>query len=190
MITEKAKRKKILIKGTLQLKYAALVLVAMLVTAVTVGADFYIRLHGFMKEFLKDLPGRNIEQFMFNMNQLMYAKIIVLLLIAIAVSLYVSHKLAGPIFRIEESIGEVSKGDLTHRVYLRSKDELKYLASYFNYMVTTFKGWIESDRKTAQSVILDLEEIKNKVIDNESKEKIESMQERLKNITINWKIDG
>ena len=52
-IEEKSKRSKILVQRALQLKYALVVLLAMLATAVTVGADFYIRLHSFIKEFLK-----------------------------------------------------------------------------------------------------------------------------------------
>lgn len=190
MIEEKSKRSRIVVKGTLQLKYAAVVLIAMLVTAVTVGADFYIRLHGFIKEFLKDLPEHNVELFMTNMNQLMYAKIIVLLIIAVAVSLYVSHKFAGPIVHIEKSIGKVANGDLTHKVYFRAGDELKNLADYFNFMINRFKGFVESDRKTTHEIMRKLEELKSKVVDIEAKEEIENMQTRLQNVTEHWKIDG
>jgi methyl-accepting chemotaxis protein len=182
---EKIKRRKIIVKKV-QLKYAAVILIAMLVTAVTVGADFYVRLYGFIGDFLKDLPDRNVENLMSSMNQLMYAKIIVLIVIAVAISLYVSHKFAGPIVHLEKSIERIASGDLTHKIYLRSGDELKYLADYFNYMVGRFKSFVESDRKITNDVLVKLEEIKEKVIDTESKEKIESIQADLRKITENW----
>ncbi len=188
MIAEKMKRSRIIVKRTLQLKYAAVVLVAMLITAVTVGADFYIRLHGFIKDFLRDLPDRNIEQLMINMNQLMYAKIIVLLLIAIAISLYVSHKFAGPIFHIEKSIGKVAEGDLSQKIYFRSGDELKYLADYFNYMITKVKEWVRSDRAIVEETVKKLEEIKDKVVDTAAKEDINNLQQNLKKVGSHWKL--
>ncbi|MFC2091945.1 HAMP domain-containing protein [Elusimicrobiota bacterium] len=186
---EKSKRSRIVVKTTLQLKYAAVVLVAMLVTVVTVGADFYIRLHGFIQDFLKDLPGYNVEELMTNMNQLMYAKIIVLLIIAIAISLYISHKFAGPIVHIEKSIEKVSTGDLTHKVYFRSGDELKHLAHYFNYMVGKMKQAVENDRKITHRVMGELEKLKDKVIDEEAKNRIGDMQTSLQKVTEYWKVD-
>lgn len=190
MIEEKFKRSRIIVKGTLQLKYAAVVLVAMLITAVTVGADFYIRLHGVMKEFLKDLPDHNVELLMASMNQLMYAKIIVLLIIAVAVSLYVSHKFAGPIVNIEKSIEIVAKGDLTRKVYFRAGDELKYLADYFNFMINRFRGFVGNDRKIIREISGKLDKLKGRVIDIEAKEEIENIQSRLQKVTEHWKING
>ena len=190
MTEKKIKRSKIVVKSKIQLKYAAVVLISMLVTAVTVGADFYIRLYGFVGDFLKDLPGRNIEQLMTNMNQLMYAKIIVLLLIAIAISLYVSHKFAGPLVHLEKSIEKVSKGDLTHKIYFRSGDDIKYLADYFNYMTGRLKGFVANDRRVVNEVVQQLESIKSKVIDVEAKKEIEDISAKLGQVTESWKIDN
>lgn len=186
MIKEKIKRRKIVVK-MVQIKYAAVILIAMLVTAVTVGADFYVRLYGFIGEFLKDLPDRNVENLMNSMNQLMYAKIVVLIVIAIAISLYVSHKFAGPIVHIEKSMEKIASGDLTHKIYFRAGDELKYLADYFNYMVSRFKSFVERDRQITQDVLVKLEEIKEKVIDADAKEEIDGIQEDLRRISENWK---
>jgi len=189
MNEEKSKRSKILVKRALQLKYALVVLLAMLATVVTVGADFYIRLHSFIKEFLKDLPEHSIDQLMMNMNQLMYAKIIVLLIIAVAISLYVSHKFAGPIVRIEKSIEQISRGDLTEKVYFRSGDELKHLAHYFNYMTGRLKTEVKKDRDAVKDALDRLEELKGRVVDTDAREEIDKIQENLREVTEYWKID-
>ncbi|MFH1415956.1 MAG: methyl-accepting chemotaxis protein [Elusimicrobiota bacterium] len=188
MDEEKSKRSQIVVKRTLQLKYAAVVLLAMLATALTVGADFYIRLHGFVKDFLGDLPDRSIEQLMMNMNQLMYAKLVVLILIATAISLYISHKFAGPIVHIEKSIGIVANGDLTHKVYFRSGDELKHLADYFNYMMGQIRIAVGDDRAAISEVTAKLDYLKSKVVDNDAKEELDGIIAKLKNVTGFWKM--
>ena len=88
------KRQRIIVRKTLQFKYASVVFFAMLITAVTVGADFYYSFYGFVGEYLEEIPG--IDQLLSNMNQLLYAKIVVLLIIAVAASILVSHKFVGP----------------------------------------------------------------------------------------------
>ncbi|MBI5563235.1 MAG: HAMP domain-containing protein [Deltaproteobacteria bacterium] len=48
------------------------------------------------------------------------------------VLLFVSHKLAGPLYRFEKSLEEIAKGDLTHRFRLREGDEMNSLAERLN----------------------------------------------------------
>lgn len=182
------KRNQILVMRTFQLKYAAVILIAMLITAVSVGADFYISLHGFIREYLKDLPDRSLEQLMVSMNQLLYAKIVVLILIAVAISLYVSHKFAGPVIHIEKSIEKVSKGDLTHKIYLRAGDELKDLANYFNYMTGRFKEIVKTDRSTINEALKQIEVIKNKIADISSKDELDKVRKHLAGVTSFWNI--
>ncbi|MFC2061863.1 HAMP domain-containing protein [Elusimicrobiota bacterium] len=180
-------REKIIIKKVIQLKYAVVVLLAMLITAVTVGADFYYSLHGFMKEYLEEIPA--FDQLMNNLNQLMYAKIVVLFIIAVAISLLVSHKFMGPIFKLEESIKKVSEGDLTYKMRLRAGDELKSVSEIFNFMLDRFRKWVELDKRITREVSGRLGIIKNKIEDNEIKEEIEELRNDLEKVAENWKTE-
>jgi len=56
----------------------------------------------------------------------------------IIVTLLVSHKIAGPLFRFEKELDAVSKGDLTKRVILREKDQGKDMADSLNVMISSF----------------------------------------------------
>ena len=109
-------------------------------------------------------------------------------MIAVAISLLVSHKFAGPIFKLEKSIKEIYNGNLTYKMYLRAGDELKSLSDYFNSMTDRFRQWVESDRRITREVINKLEEIKNKLDRNEIKEEIGGIQSKLEEVTKNWKI--
>ena len=56
-------------------------------------------------------------------------------LAAIAVTLYVSHKIAGPMYRFENELKEVSEGNLTKRVKLREEDQMADMVDALNDMI-------------------------------------------------------
>lgn len=80
---------------------------------------------------------------------IIYTNLITLAVIsaaAIMVTLYISHKIAGPLYRFEKDLEEVSKGDLTKRIRLRKKDQLTDLAESLN----TFIGGIHDTMAEVQ----------------------------------------
>lgn len=73
----------------------------------------------------------------FLMPALIYANLITIIIISLSVivtALFVSHKIAGPLFRFEKDIKIIATGDLTHKINLRKKDQLKKLALDINDM--------------------------------------------------------
>lgn len=56
---------------------------------------------------------------------------------AIAVTLYVSHKVAGPMFRFEADLKVIGQGDLKMKVRLREKDQLMDFVSHLNSMTSS-----------------------------------------------------
>lgn len=66
-----------------------------------------------------------------------YTNLITLGLVAVAtiiVTLFVSHKMAGPMFRFEKDLENIGKGDLTNKVTLRKKDQMTDMADSLNAM--------------------------------------------------------
>jgi len=69
-----------------------------------------------------------------------YTNLITLGLIAlatIAVTLFVSHKIAGPMFRLEKELKAIGEGDLTKDIRLREKDQITDMAATLNKMVSS-----------------------------------------------------
>lgn len=60
-------------------------------------------------------------------------------LIAIVTVLYVSHKIAGPMFRFEKDMGLVKNGDLTIQITLRKKDQFVALSQSLTEMVSNLR---------------------------------------------------
>jgi len=65
--------------------------------------------------------------------------LIVISMAAIVVLLFISHKIAGPIYRFEKELGEIAQGDLTKRITLRRKDQFTELAEYLNTMTANLR---------------------------------------------------
>jgi HAMP domain-containing protein len=58
----------------------------------------------------------------------------------ILVTLFVSHKIAGPLYRLKKAMEQLSDGDFKAEMKLRQKDQLKELADTFNTMVRKLKA--------------------------------------------------
>jgi signal transduction histidine kinase len=71
-----------------------------------------------------------------------------------------SHKIAGPVYRIEKTLGDISKGNLGLKIRLRDGDELVDLAYTINNLVENFNKTIISDKDIVIKIEKDLEEIK------------------------------
>ena len=66
-----------------------------------------------------------------------YTNLITLGLICLATiitTLFISHRLAGPLFRFEKELKEIGNGDLTTVITLRKRDQIKILADDLNQM--------------------------------------------------------
>ena len=50
-------------------------------------------------------------------------------------SIYLSHKIAGPLYRLDTSLHDLEKGDLKTRINLRETDEAQFLGARFNTTV-------------------------------------------------------
>lgn len=49
-------------------------------------------------------------------------------------SMFITHRIAGPLFRIETTIDTMNHGDFTNKIFLRKNDECKELAEKINQL--------------------------------------------------------
>ncbi len=67
-------------------------------------------------------------------------------------SLLLSHRIAGPLYRLEKSVEEIAKGNLAFKITLRRKDELKELAALMNSMIRELSGRVRDMKEKADLV--------------------------------------
>lgn len=65
-------------------------------------------------------------------NRSLLLKLLALFLFIAWGSIYISHKIAGPLYRFSATLDEMAKGNVSLRVHLRKSDEAQVLADHFN----------------------------------------------------------
>ena len=77
-------------------------------------------------------------------------------LLGMALFVYLSHRIAGPLYKFEKILREVASGNLSQRFRLRKKDQLSSLAQDLNDLIGVLDykiGRIKKDAEKASSLI-------------------------------------
>lgn len=64
----------------------------------------------------------------------------------VIVSMFLTHRFAGPMYRFEKSLEEINAGNLNFHIRLRKKDEGKELAAMMNRLIDTLSSNIDEIR--------------------------------------------
>jgi len=158
------RRKQFLVKRGMQFRYIgmifALAILASIVTGYTVFATGWTLLGGKLASVYPQ--GRLIYVFKAANIALIRNLLFISPLIFIMGVLF-SHKIAGPVYRIEKSLYEISKGNLALKVKLRSGDELWDMANIINDMTEAISKTIDLDKALVAHLTKDLDEIKKMI---------------------------
>ena len=77
---------------------------------------------------------------------------LLMLCIIIPYALAYSHKIAGPIYRFEQSLEFLLNGEMDFMIMLRKKDEFKYLASRMNALIDFMRRNVEDVRSSHRMI--------------------------------------
>jgi len=79
--------------------------------------------------------------------------LVMVTLATIVVVLFISHKIAGPMFRFEQDVKEIGQGNLTKVVRIRHKDQLKDFTDSLNHMTSSLHAKVLETRKEVEQVL-------------------------------------
>lgn len=167
-------RKKFLIQKDFQLKYVGFILLTIVAVSAIVVLTVHLSIWAVLQKGVSPQVQATVEEILHNMNVLFMFEIPIVLLIAAFAGIMFSHKIAGPVYRLEKAARQVALGDLTSNVHLRRDDELKNLSSAFNSVVDNMHLLVAKDRK----LITDLSSITDTLYTNLKDNKI-SQEEAL-----------
>ena len=155
------RRRQYIIKKGLQFRYIGLVfglaLIASLVTGWTVFATGW---HFLGEKLASVYPQGRLIYVLRATNLALIRNLLFISPLIFILGLLFSHKIAGPVYRIEKTLGDISKGNLGLKIRLRDGDELVDLAYTINNLVENFNKTIISDKDIVIKIEKDLEEIK------------------------------
>ncbi len=148
----KYRRRTYLIKTGLQLRYMGIIISTMLLVAFGVGWTIY---HTSWSRIAntEDLTIDKLAGIFDTVNGILMRWIVVFILVIAILSIFVSHKIAGPVFRLEETSRAIASGDLTCQIQLRHGDELQDLQEAFNKMSDSLRNMVAKDREVIDKLV-------------------------------------
>lgn len=79
----------------------------------------------------------------FILPTLLFTSLVVILVVGTAtafIALFISHRIAGPVYRLNQDLAKLKDGDLAQSFHLRREDELQSLAASLNGAVQKIRG--------------------------------------------------
>jgi len=166
------RRKRYFIKPGFQSRLTAIFILIVIIVANIVGALVY----GFSIEKLESklvvesrLPIDTSQLGQALLPGVIIAELVSILLVAF-ICIFVTHTIAGPVYRMERVAKSIGEGDLTNFIKLRPKDELKDLADAMNEMTIGLRSKIQTLQENSHRMKEAMERVK-------SSGKVEKMDE-------------
>jgi len=137
---EKFKRKKILINKPVQFIFTGITIYFILIVIIVIGGlTYFITLNTILSQLEIENKFINAYEIVKNINILLLKRIGILVILLIILVFYLEirflHRIAGPLFRIEKTLQEISEGKEVEPIKLRKKDFYKSLAESVNKVI-------------------------------------------------------
>lgn len=154
------RRRQYIIKKGLQFRYIGIVFALALLASIVTGYTVFATGWTLLGEKLANVypQGRLVYVFRTTNLALMRNLLFVSPFIFI-LGLFFSHKIAGPVYRIEKSLYEIIKGNLTLKIRLRKGDELWDLANLLTTLTESFNNSVSVNKDAAVKVQKEIETV-------------------------------
>ncbi len=136
-------RKNYYIDKDFQKKFIIKFCLLVIIGTIICGALIYSMSQGTLTTVFENSRLRIKSTADFILPTVLSSSIIVIILVGLAaifVTLYTSHKIAGPLYRIATDLNKVIAGDLTVKFSLRRHDQLQAMADNMDKAIAAIKG--------------------------------------------------
>ena len=110
-------------------------------------------------ELLSEQQRQAISNALNAVNQSLIPKIIILAGLIFLAGIFISHKIAGPMYRFERSAEAVKDGNLKIHFSVRKGDEMKKTASVLEGMVESLRSDVDTIKKAEEELKIEVEKI-------------------------------
>jgi methyl-accepting chemotaxis protein len=157
----KFKRKHYFIAPKFQLKYVGIILLLMFLTASLCSyVVYYTTLTSIGEKLANVYPQGRLVALINSVNfRILISMLLISPLVAV-IGIFLSHKIAGPIYRMEKYLQAVSLGDFSSKLILRQGDELITLAESINSLVGSLKTTVVGQKDRLNKISEETENLK------------------------------
>lgn len=138
----KFQRRTIFIKKNLQIRYMALIIISVLCGLAIMTLELTATISDLFDAY-PVLMQPIYDEFIPIISDFFY-KIAIYVLFVVLISAVLSHKMAGPVYRFEQTCKAIAKGDFSQRVHLRKGDQFTELQDEFNKMMDVVESRINN----------------------------------------------
>jgi HAMP domain-containing protein len=125
-------RKQYMVKKAFQLRFMTIIVIAMVLIALVTGLTIY---YAVMQTLTTQFHGENLALIKNTITYRLFLRSFLLILAIAIISVFLSHRIAGPIHKFEQIIKECVSGKNVKEIKLRKGDEFYELASAINNLI-------------------------------------------------------
>ena len=137
MERKKVVRKQYMVKKGFQVRFMTTIIIAMVLVALITGMSIY---YAVMQTLSTQLSGENLALIKYSISSKLFIRSLLLIFSIAILSVFISHRTAGPIYKFEQIILELAKGKEVPEIKLRKSDEFYELASAINSLIRARKS--------------------------------------------------
>jgi len=132
-------RKNYFVKPGFQTKLTLIILLIVVIVANIVGGVIYGLLSGsvVIEQFAKILEVENQRDLL--LPVILFSELVAIIIVTF-IGIFVSHTMAGPIYRFEMVLEDLANGELNSHFHLRTSDEFHELADGFNDLIASLNS--------------------------------------------------
>ena len=142
--TTQFKRRTIFIKKNLQFSYMTLIILSVLAGLLIMAFELTFTLNDIFDQYPVLLQPL-YDHFPALAYGFIY-KLVIYVVFVVLISAIVSHKMAGPVYRFEQTCKAIAKGDFKKKENLRKGDQLMDLQNEFNKMMDRVEEEIKKNK--------------------------------------------
>lgn len=183
-------RKKLLIDPSFQIQFISKFCTAVVITSLLVGGFVYLLTRNSTTVAIENTKVVVKPTADFILPSLIMTVLIVAVVAGLGVlvlALFVSHTIAGPVFRLQREVDLMKEGDMVRDFHIRNKDQLQTLAQSLGLMVDTFRAKHIALREAYDALAHYLEE-KNFCVSSDDKEELHKALDKMNNALNYFKV--
>ena len=155
------KRKQYIVSAKFQLKYVGLILILVFLTGILCSYVVYYTSMLLLGDKLANVyPQGRLISIVNMVNIRILLSLLLITPLVVIIGIWASHKIAGPIYRIEKFLNSMVSGDLSQPLTLRKNDELILLADGINRVVESMKTTIRQEKECLAKTAVSLDSIR------------------------------
>jgi len=141
-MASRVKRKQVIVDRQGQFKVLAVVAIYMLVAILLTGFLMFIPSFLRLSDTADSVQQYNAAREVLVLHKRFWPSVLITVALLGGHSIFMFHRLFGPLYRFKATMQEISRGDLSFRISLRKKDFLKEEEKVVNDMITSLHGKI------------------------------------------------